>query len=259
MRHTHGIVIGPELVTKTYRSWDRAEHRREWLALNHLRLHAPGLVPDPVAADLDGVPPTLVMTRVPGDPLPGRPSPDQTEGLITAIHTLWSVPVIPDAVVESWSSDLAYARRLTDSPRPADPLVATAYDASVAWWHGPDPALLATPPLDPVLGHRDPNLDNYLWDGTRVRIVDFEDAALSDPATELALLVEHMSARALDPEVLCAAFTVDPLRLRAARRAFAMLWLWLMRPGSPSARRNPPGADRVQARRLLNLLDPGSA
>jgi hypothetical protein len=52
------------------------------------------------------------------------------------------------------------------------------------------------------------------WDGARVRIVDFEDAALSDPATELALLVEHMSTRALDSEALCAAFPVDPVRLR---------------------------------------------
>lgn len=186
--NTHGVVIERDRVTKTYTSWDRAEHRREWAALRHLHRHAP-------------------------------------------------------------------ARRFTDSARPADPLVAAAYDAACAWWHGPDPGLLATAPPDPVLGHRDPNLNNYLWDGTRVHIVDFEDAALSDPSTELALLVEHLSTRALDSDALCAAFPVDPARLRAARRAFAMFWMWLLRPGGPAARRNPPDTDRAQARRLLDLLN----
>nr|BFE65136.1 hypothetical protein GCM10020063_096620 [Dactylosporangium thailandense] len=28
-----------------------------------------------------------------------------------------------------------------------------------------------------VLGHADPSLANYLWDGQRIRIVDFEDAS----------------------------------------------------------------------------------
>jgi len=38
-------------------------------------------------------------------------------------------------------------------------------------------------------------LANYLWDGHRIRIVDFEDAGRSDVAYELASLVEHLSAR----------------------------------------------------------------
>jgi aminoglycoside phosphotransferase (APT) family kinase protein len=255
MLHTHGVVIGPDRVTKTYSSWDRAEHRREWAALRHLHRHAPDLAPGPISANLDAAPPTLVMTRVPGIALSGHPSPDQVRALIVAVRTLWAVPATTEAVVEPWYADLPYARRFTDSARPADPLVAAAYDAAHAWWHGPDPGLLATAPPDLVLGHRDPNLNNYLWDGTRVRIVDFEDAALSDPSTELALLVEHVSTRALDSESLCDAFPVDPTRLRAARRAFAMFWMWLLRPGGPAARRNPPDTDRAQARRLLDLLN----
>src|SRR4051794_32299866 len=47
---------------------------------------------------------------------------------------------------------------------------------------------------DPVLGQGDSNLANFLWDGTEVRIVDFEDSGPSDRAFELADLVEHISA-----------------------------------------------------------------
>jgi thiamine kinase-like enzyme len=36
-----------------------------------------------------------------------------------------------------------------------------------------------------VVAHGDPNLANYLWDGTRVRIVDFEDAGRGDRTVEL--------------------------------------------------------------------------
>jgi hypothetical protein len=154
-----------------------------------------------------------------------------------------------------WRDDLPFARQLTNGPRPTEPTAATAYDAALAWWNGPDPALLRTPPTVTALGHRDPNLANYLWDGHRVRIVDFEDAANSDPAAELALLVEHLSARRLDTDALCAQFDVDQRRLQAARRLWAMFWLRLLQPGAPSAQRNPPGTAQAQAQRLLHLLD----
>lgn len=205
MTQTHELTFEAGAVTKRYTSWARDEPRREWKALRHLHRHAPDLVPRPVAADLDGAPPTVTMTIVEGRPLAGEPAP-------------------------------------------------AAYDAALAWWHGPDPALLGTRPDLTVLGHRDPNLTNYLWDGRRVRIVDFEDAAISDPATELAILLEHLSARHLDTAVLCAELVVDPVRLLAARRLWAMFWLWLFRPGGPAERRNPPGAAQEQARRLLHLL-----
>jgi hypothetical protein len=85
--------------------------------------------------------------------------------------------------------------------------------------------------------------------------VDVEDAAVSDPATELAILLEHLSARALDADGFGARFDVDPDRLRAARRLWAMFWLRLLLPGGPAERRNPPGTADAQARRLMALLD----
>jgi thiamine kinase-like enzyme len=105
-----------------------------------------------------------------------------------------------------------------------------------------------------VLGHRDPNRDNYLWDGRRIRIVDFEDAGLSDPATELALLVEHLSWRDTDCGPLLKMVPVDERRFLAARRLWAMFWLGLVLPGSGSSRRRPADVADDQARRVLLTL-----
>jgi aminoglycoside phosphotransferase (APT) family kinase protein len=178
----------------------------------------------------------------------------QTAGLVAAITALWAVPFEGIAGVPPWTDALDFARRLTAGPRPASGVTATAYDAAVEWWHGPDPELLRRPPATVVLGHRDPNLGNYLWDGHRIRIVDFEDAAVSDPAMELAILLEHMSWRAIDCEPLRALPAVDVRRLVAARRLWAMFWLRLLLPGGRSAGRNPPGTADHQARRLLELI-----
>jgi len=259
--HTHELVFAGSVLTKRYTSWGRGEHRREWAALRLIHRYQPGLAPEPVSARLDAVPPEITMTVVPGEPLPGRPTAAQTAALATAISTLWTVPV--DGL-DPPGDVLDFARRLTAGPRPAAGATAAAYDAAVGWWDGPDPELLTTTPDRTVLGHRDPNLANYLWDGTRVRIVDLEDAAASDPAMELAILVEHLSARELDAEALCAHIEahvdahveahVDPVRLRAARRLWAMYWLRLLLPGGPAERRNPAGTADAQACRLLALL-----
>ena len=173
------------------------------------------------------------MTVVPGEPLDGAPTPAQLDALAAAITALWSV--LHDALPAGRpGDDLEFARVLTAAARPAGGVAAAAHDAALSWRDGPDPALLRTAPERTVLGHRDPSLANYLWDGYRIRIVDFEDAAVSDPATELAILTEHLSARRLDADEFCGRFDVDPVRLRAARRVWAMFWLWLLRPGGPS-------------------------
>jgi Ser/Thr protein kinase RdoA (MazF antagonist) len=265
MVHTHELTFAGPRLTKRYTSWQRGEHRREWAALRHIHSHAPDLVPEPIAADLDGVPPSVVMTVVAGEPMDADPTPEQIQALVAAICALWAVP--DGGGGGPWSDDLHFARRLTDGPRPEAGITAAAYDAATAWWNGGDPELLRSRPQATVLGHRDANLANYLWDGRCVRIVDFEDTRTSDPATELAILIEHLSARQIDPAVLCRHFDVrhfdvdhfdvDHERLRAARRLWAMFWLRLLLPGGRSAGRNPPGAADEQARRLLRLLDNG--
>lgn len=253
MAQTHTLIFAASAVTKRYTSWERREPHREWAALRHIHRYAPGLVPRPIAADLDGVPPSVTMTLVPGQSMTGDLTPVHVRGLAVAICSLWSVP-LDAAAIEPWRDDLPFARRLTDGRKPIEPTAAAAYDAALAWWHGPDPELLSTRPAVTVLGHRDPNLANYLFDGHRVRIVDFEDAAISDPATELAILLEHLAVRHLDTDALRALLDVDRQRLQAARRLWAMFWLSLLLPGGPAADRNPPGTARAQAERLLHLL-----
>lgn len=250
--HTHALVFARTTVTKRYASWDRGEHHREWAVLQHIHRHAPGLAPQPLAAELAARPPHMTMSMVPGVPLTGELSAHQTDGLVTAITRLWRVPADGPGI-EPWHHDLAFARRLVDGPRPDSAPTAAAYDAALAWWEGPDPGLLRTRPRVSVLGHRDPNLANYLWDGERVRIVDFEDARGSDPATEVALLAEHVSTRELDTERLCARFDADPRRLLAARRLWAMYWLSVL------LARHALDQASSQAERVLAVLTQSSS
>jgi hypothetical protein len=69
---THRVAFS-DVVVKRFRSYDRGEHRREWLGLRLLDRRAPGLAPRPLAADLAAHPPTVTMSRLPGVALGGRP------------------------------------------------------------------------------------------------------------------------------------------------------------------------------------------
>jgi hypothetical protein len=73
------------------------------------------------------------------------------------------------------------------------PVVAHALDSGWSWLCR---TKIGWPDVDgvtPVFGSGDGNLANYLWDGTRVRLVDFEYSGVSDRAFELAEATEHVS------------------------------------------------------------------
>src|SRR5262245_59556183 len=159
------------------------------------------------------------MSLLPGEPLGGRPlTAEQESALVRALGQLWqSVPVsrvVPlpgeagnEAQLVSVVKQLAaQAQDLGD-----DPVVRAAHSAGLTWlyWAAGESERLAgqgsyADPgggsraggqgLPAVFGQGDTNLANFLWDGERVRIVDFEDSGLSDRAFELAVLVEHLSA-----------------------------------------------------------------
>src|SRR5687767_10199905 len=92
MSQTHGLRMDGDVLVKSYTSWDRDEHRREWMMLRHLHAGVPGLVPAPLAERLDAVPPSVTMSRLPGVPLTGALTPPQLAGLEAALRELWSVP-----------------------------------------------------------------------------------------------------------------------------------------------------------------------
>jgi hypothetical protein len=252
---THQVSIADGVVTKRYESWARGEPQRERAALTRAYRHTHDLVPQPLTADFDSIPPTIMMSVVAGTPLRDALSSVQLDALERALRELWSVPAADLIPRRSPAEDLrpGYGR-LVGCPRPAGGIAREVYDAALAWWAGPDLDQFREPYAEPVLGHADPNLANYLWDGTRIRIVDFEDAGRSDLATELATLVEHLGARATNWDVFLGNFDVDPARLLAARRTWAVFWLQLLLPGGPAARRNPPETLPAHCEHVLNLL-----
>jgi hypothetical protein len=275
------------VVVKRFVRAHRGEAAREWRALTLLADHAPGLAPEPILADLAASPPVIEMSLLPGDPLGGRPlTAEQESALVRALGQLWqSVPVsrvvaLPgeagnEAQIVSLVRQLAVqAHDIGD-----DPVVRAAHSAGLNWlawavgesdrlpgqdsYAGPGSgggSGAGWPGLSAVFGQGDADLANFLWDGARVRIVDFEDSGLSDRAFELAVLVEHLSAWSdsdLDGDAFVQAFglsAAERSRLADCRRLAALFWLLNLRPGGDVSERNPPGTLRRQAERLLALL-----
>ncbi|WBQ05243.1 phosphotransferase family protein [Kribbella sp. CA-293567] len=246
MPQTHLVTTQGDLVTKQYVSCPRNEHVREWSALHAL---PPGLGPKPVSLDLSGL--VLVMSWVPGQPLAGALTPGQLDGLEVALRALWAQPA--DALEPIGVPELLARVRTAIASYRGEGVVGEAHDAAAAWLDGGEVERLLLPGV-PVIGHGDPNLSNYLWDGARVRIVDFEDAGVSDLAVELANLVEHIAGRGTDWSGFADRFTVDQRRLLSARRLWACFWLTLLRPGEPAESRNSPGTGLLQSQRVLRLL-----
>jgi Phosphotransferase enzyme family len=254
------------VVVKRFRSWDRREPVREWTALVLLAEFAPGLAPAPVRADLAADPPVVEMSRLPGVQLGGSPlTAAQADALVLALGRLWNaVPGTRLAGLGDAGLNAArLARQVTGmltAHHAVDQhgLVRRAWQAGADWFSSG--ALNRLDGGDPVLGQGDSNLANFLWDGTEVRIVDFEDSGPSDRAFELADLVEHISAwsdAGLPADVLLGSFDLtaaEQCRVREYRRLCALFWLMLLLPGSPAHARNPPGTLERQAARLLLLL-----
>jgi Ser/Thr protein kinase RdoA (MazF antagonist) len=267
---THEVRIDPALglVVKRFRSADRGEPVREWTALSLLARSAPGLAPAPVSADLDSDSPVVTMSWLPGTELTAAPvTPAQAHALAEALARLWrSVPSIgrefPAGTVPN---PVAFARQvsemLADGPVPGrGHAVARAHATAAAWLERGAIERHGQSDHQAILGHGDPNLANFLWDAGRIRLVDFEDSGPSDRAFELAILTEHISVwpeSRLDADDFLALFDLtraEQTQVRDSRRLAALFWLIMLRPGTPSSTRNPPGALERQADRLLMLL-----
>jgi Phosphotransferase enzyme family len=284
---THQVSVdhGRRVVVKRFVQAQRDEADREWRALTLLSEHAPGLAPEPILADLAGNPPVIEMSLLPGDPLGGRPlTAEQELALVRALGQLWqSVPVgrvVPlPGEAGNEAQLISIVRQLAVQAYDAadDPVIRAAHSAGLNWlaWAVGETGRLAgqesyadpgglsgvgRPGPPTVFGQGDANLANFLWDGERVRIVDFEDSGLSDRAFELAGMVEHISAwsdSGLDSDTLLGAFDLsraERARLADCRRLAALAWLLFLRPGGEASSRNPPGTLRRQAERLLALL-----
>lgn len=259
VRSTHVLEMAGGHVIKRFRSWDRGEHQREWHALNVLPEFAPDLAPVPLGANLDADPPTIVMTRLPGEPLAGQPITgrhlDALAATLTYLHTCVPSDALGHVRLHPWlvegaASQLrtraAGIRRHPDS----QPMVLAALSASAQWL---DRVADPTEPLTAVFGQGDSYLGNFLWDGSRLRLVDFEDSGRSDRAFELACLTEHigmwLEAR-IDADAILDRFDLTAAESASVlffRRVFAIFWLYLVhnRPGPVAGQ---------QAERVLSVL-----
>ncbi|CAI9414501.1 phosphotransferase family protein [Nocardioides sp. T2.26MG-1] len=267
---THSVFFSETEVRKRYVSWQRGEPDREWACLTLLARHAPGVAPVPLRreTDPDGAP-VVVMSRLPGDPLGGAPlTPAQTMALGRALRKTYDVPLgaalgagiaervlgprtLP-AVVSEWLGGCGSLERCRD-PR----LVRLGVDAALSWLA--DPAVLPEP-RPSVLGVSDRKPANTLWDGRTCRLVDFEDSGLSDPAYELADLVEHIAGRLgglVEPGAQIDAVGLSSEqedRVQTYRPLWACFWLAMLLPGSGGFRRNPAGTTELQVEHLLGLI-----
>lgn len=266
MTQTHAVSFEGATVTKRYVSWARDEHLREWTALQRISASAPDLVPTPLGLSPSDpalamrselamsrlAEPVLSMSLVAGRPLGGALTAAELDGLEAALRELWSIPA--DGLAPVGLPALVERAREGVSSFEGCGIVAEAHVAAAEWLRSSEVDRLFEP-AEAVIGHGDPNLSNYLWDGIRVRIVDFEDAGRSDLAVELANLVEHISARETDWTGFVSRFPVDRQRFLTARRLWSIFWLILLRPGAPSSLRNPPDTRIHQSTRVLTLLN----
>lgn len=263
---THAVSLGASEVRKQYVADHEAEADREWACLTLLAEHAPGLAPRPLRRE-DGETPVIVMERLPGAHLAPRPlTTGQTSALGAALRRLFDVPTSaaeaagvgprtygPPAMVEVLRPWLGADHDLAPCRDPA--LVAGAVAAARAYLAAPG----LPEPRTTCLGIADLNPANVVWDGRVARLVDFEDAGLSDPAYELADHVEHLGSRlpgVYDATALAAAVGLDAdarERMAAYRPLFAAFWLAMLLPGRGSWHRNPPGTTEAQAAHFMAL------
>ncbi|RKE17028.1 phosphotransferase family protein [Streptomyces sp. TLI_171] len=263
---THTVELLPDTVRKRFRPEANGDPAREWRALTLLDRFAPGLAPRPISSD-GGV---ITMSRLPGGPLRGAAlTPGQLDALAAAVDRLLrAVPADVAARLPRRRWDVAHtvaairARTRSAAP-PEEPAVRRALAEGMRWLAKSEPDLRGSGlAATPVLGQADGNLANFLWDGSAVRVVDFEDSGRSDRPYELAELVEHVSAwvdpgAVLDHAGFVARFelsSAEARRLLMCRRLFALLWLVFLTGDPGTERGHPPGTASRQAGRLRALL-----
>lgn len=267
MTGRHVVEMTADSVVKRFTSRHDGRAEREWRGLTLLAAHAPGLAPDPWEADLAPDEPVVVMSRLEGVPLRGRAvGQKELEALAEAVAAVHGA-VPPDVVREfplrpgRPAELVALLGRWAGKVRPGvGGRIGRAMDAGLVWLAGSGLEDDVADGVPEVFGPGDGNLANYLWDGSAVRIVDFEESGRSDRAFELAEITEHVGSwveHPLDVPAFLSHFDLSPAetsRLRDCRRLLALVWLFLLAQDDPQHPRNPPGTPDKQADRLLELL-----
>jgi hypothetical protein len=230
---------GPVCV-KVYRVDDRRRAEREWLSLGFLAGHHVPSAPLPLWADPDPAQPAIGMTFLPGRPFPETGDRREPLRALAAVHCRYAELPLPAelAGLERIDSASHYIHRITRiwapavTSHPRDALTRDLLQILREWEDSGDAAVLAEP-ARPVFSRGDSNLLNWLWDGTSIRVVDYEFAGYSDLAFDCADLAEHISSReaGIGDQAWAEALSLaglaghDRRRFEAAQRTCALRWL----------------------------------
>lgn len=253
LQHTHEVTYRGDIVTKRYVDGKQGGAEREWRALHLLAEHAPGLAPEPIAFEA-GV---VSMTRIDGVSLRGRSvGAAHAAALTEAIGELLTAvpqPVVQTIPVRPWQREAVcdWVLQRCEAWQPRNPLADRAVKEGLRWLKNWTPGESG---VRPVFGPGDGNLANFLWDGARVRRVDFEDSGRSDLAFELAEMAEHVSMWVEGEVEIADRFELSPpekRRLAECRKAHTLIWFFLLSHEGP---RNPPGTFERQVERVLARL-----
>lgn len=264
---THEIGMQASTVVKRFRRGCGAQAAREWRALSLLHEHAPGLAPRPIRATLDDQQPAVVMSRLPGQSLKGPVTCSQLDEIARAFDRVHHAPPIAayggferTFPPEAFPAQIQEIAAACPQDR-ADPLTRHALQEFLAWLATDDwTARLAEIDHHQVFAQGDGNLANFLWDGTTVQVVDFEDSGPSSRAQALADFTEHLTVWAhggVDADDFLGRFDLNPSQrgdVLILRRIMAAHWLTMLVPGGMANHRNPAGTEQRAAGRLLDLL-----
>jgi hypothetical protein len=225
---------------KVYRVDDRHRAEREWLSLAFLSGHQAVSAPAPLWADPDPGQPAIGMTLVPGRPFPETGDRQGPLRALAAVQRQYAELPLPGelAAMERVDSASHYVRRITGIWAPVikshsrDALTRDLLQILSEWEDSGDAAVLAEPARR-IFSRGDSNLLNWLWDGTSIRVVDYEFAGYSDLAFDCADLTEHISSRqtGIDDQAwaevvsLAGLSSGDQRRFQAAQRTCALRWL----------------------------------
>ena len=126
--------------------------------------------------------------------------PEQVDALALTVGVLFNAvqaavaDQLPQRRWHQLQAETAIRAWATKLPADVPIEVAVATKAGLRWLDMASPSLAAAADGLAVFGQVDGNLANFLWDGDRVRVVDFEDSGRSDRAYELADITEHVAA-----------------------------------------------------------------
>lgn len=232
--------LSPEgpVAVKVYRRDSRRLAEREWLSLTLLDVHRPGTAPAPLWTDPHHEQPATGMTVIPGLPCPaGAGQAVIARAVIAALLDFAEIPLTGELAGLPRAKRPEHYARSIDGKWRAE-LEASPQDSVtrellrlLGHWAGSDDARILAAPAPRVFSHGDGNIDNRLWDGRKLRCIDFEFAGWSDVGFDLADLVEHVSARAIGDTAWEAAVAGAALpgivlrRYTAARRTCVLRWL----------------------------------